>query len=77
MIKITSINHYCSQEKLKKLAIKSGFLVGGGKRHLKVRRNKDEKPITGIPRHTTIKKFTAEEIIKILIKNGAKIEIQK
>lgn len=76
MITITSINHYCSQEKLVNLATKCGFLVGGGKNHIKVK-DKNGKTITGIPRHTKVKKPTAEDIIKTLIKNGADIEIIK
>ena len=76
MIKITSINNYCSQEKLERLATKCGFLVGGGKRHIKLN-DKNGKYITGISRHAKIKKTTAEWIIKVLIKNGAEIEIIK
>ena len=76
MIKITSINNYCSQEKLERLATKCGFLVGGGKRHIKVK-DKNGNYITGIPRHAKIKRTTTEGIIKVLIKNGAEIEIIK
>ena len=78
MIKITSINNYCSQEKLVRLAIKVGFFVRRrkGRNHTRVE-DKSGRYITGIPRHATIKKPTAEGIIKALIKNGAEIEIIK
>lgn len=76
MIKITSISSYCCQKKLIKLATKSGFFVCGEKRHARIE-NKNGDFVTIIPRHNKIKKPTAESIIKVLIENGAEIEIEK
>lgn len=76
MIEIYSINNYCSQEKLVKLATKCGFFVRKGKRHVKIK-DEEGKTITVIPRHNKIKVPTAKGIIEDLIQNGAEIKIVK
>ena len=76
MIKIYSINNYCSQKKLIKLAVKCSFFVKEGKRHMKIH-DKSGKIITTIPRHGKIKIQTAKSIVKVLIENGAEIQIIK
>lgn len=68
-----SINDYCSWERLSRLAIKCGFFIFEGKKHTKVKNQKEEF-ITTIPRHSRLKKETAKGIIKALIRAGADIE---
>lgn len=66
-----SIND-CSCDKVERLCLKLGFKIYEGKKHKKVKNNKNEF-VTLIPRGTHLKRPLVEGIIKALIKNGAVI----
>ena len=62
-----------SYDELHKLALKCGFIIFDGKKHIKVKTISD-KFITIIPRSTKAKRGTVLGIVKALVDHGADIE---